>query len=64
MEDKAFKDGMEFDLRSLPPDVLITEDEFRLAVAQSNSPYLLSVRRGVEVSDNYAEAVDVKVGTK
>jgi NitT/TauT family transport system substrate-binding protein len=64
MEDKAFKDGMAFDLRSLPPDVLITKEEFDLAVAQSNSPYLLSVRRGAKVDENYDEAVDTKIGAK
>jgi len=64
MDDKAFKDGMAFDLRSLPPDVLITKEEFERAVAQNNSPYLLSVRRGVKVSDNYDGSVDVRVGAK
>lgn len=64
MEDKAFQDGMAFNLRALPPDVLITEEEFQAAVVQNNSPYLLNVRRGAKVSDNYAEAVDVKVGAK
>jgi len=64
MEDTAFKDGMAFDLRALPPDVLITEEEFRLAVEQSNSPYLLSVRRGVKVSDKYDDAVDINIGAK
>jgi hypothetical protein len=64
MEDKSFKDGMAFDLRSLPPDVLITKEEFDRAVAQSNSPYLLSVRRGAKVDENYDEAVDTKIGAK
>jgi ABC-type nitrate/sulfonate/bicarbonate transport system substrate-binding protein len=64
MEDKAFQDGMAFELRSLPPDVLITKDEFDAAVVQSNSPYLLSVRRGVKVSDDFEQAVDLTVGAK
>ncbi len=64
MDEKAYKDGFEFELRSLPPDVLITKDEFLNAVAQHNSPYLLGVRRGAKVSDNYEDAVDVKIGAK
>jgi NitT/TauT family transport system substrate-binding protein len=64
MDDKAFKDAMAFDLRSLPPDVLITKEEFDGAVAQSNSPYLLNVRRGAKVDDNFDEAVDTKIGEK
>jgi NitT/TauT family transport system substrate-binding protein len=64
MEEKSFRDGLAFDLRSLPPDVLITKAEFERAVAQSNSPHLLGVRRGVKVDDNYEEAVDEKIGSK
>ncbi|MBN9051054.1 MAG: ABC transporter substrate-binding protein [Rhizobiales bacterium] len=64
MDDKAFKDGLAFDLRALPEDILISKDEFGAAVAHNNSPYLLQQRRGVKVSDNYDEAVDVKLGAK
>ena len=55
---------MAFDLRSLPPDVLITREDFDLAIAQNNSPYLLKERRGVKVSDDFKESVDVQIGAK
>jgi NitT/TauT family transport system substrate-binding protein len=64
MDEKAFQQGMAFDLRSLPPDVLITKEDFDLAIAQNNSPYLLKERRGVKVSDDFKESVDVQIGAK
>ena len=64
MDEKSFREGMAFELRSLPADLLITRQDFAAAVAHNNSPYLLSMRRGAMVSDNFAEAVDVEVAAK
>jgi NitT/TauT family transport system substrate-binding protein len=64
MEEKSFKDGFEFDLRALPKDILISKEEFQAAVNNSNSPYLLGIRRGVKVSDKFEEAVDITLGAK
>lgn len=64
MDDASFNDGMAFDLRSLPADVLITKGEFEAAVDHHNSPYLLGTRKGAKVSSNFEESVDTVVAAK